>query len=164
MIKYTQFIKESINTFMDAAIDMARLSVQKGGGPFGCVIVKDGKIVGKGHNRVTLNNDPTAHAEIQAIRDACKNLGTFQLNGCEIYTSCFPCAMCYGAIYWARLSVVYYASDQRDAADAGFDDDFIYQELNTPLEKRKIPMIQIMKNKSNVIFGDWKNNQHKIDY
>lgn len=164
MKTFAQLKDDKSNPFMTAAIEMAKLSVQRGGGPFGCVIVKNGKIVGRGHNRVTMNNDPTAHAEVMAIRDACTNLGTFQLDDCEVYTSCFPCAMCYGAIYWARPKVVYYASDQHDAAKAGFDDDFIYKELSAPLNQRKIPIIQIMRDESNVIFDEWKNNPDKIDY
>ncbi len=107
------------------------------GGPFGCIIVKDDTIVGRGNNKVTSSNDPTAHAEVVAIRDACKNLGTFQLEGCEIYTSCEPCPMCLGAIYWARPKVVYFANSRQDAANIGFDDSMIYEELGIDLDKRK---------------------------
>ena len=111
------------------------------GGPFGCIVVKGDEIVGRGHNKVTSTNDPTAHAEIVAIRDACKNLGTFQLEGCEIYTSCEPCPMCLGAIYWSRPAVIYYANTRSDAAAIGFDDSMIYDEINTHINDRKIPVI-----------------------
>jgi guanine deaminase len=165
MIKYTQLIKESRGFFIDAAIDLARFSVEKGGGPFGCVIVKNNRIVGRGHNRVTLNNDPTAHAEIMAIRDACKNLGTFQLTGCEVYTSCYPCPMCLGAIYWARPSIIYYGASRHDADDFGFDDKFIYDEFSKPDEERKIPTVQISGLEAVDVFKkNWGNKTDKIEY
>lgn len=165
MKKITQLITESRDDFMKMAIDLAKLSIEKGGGPFGCVIVKDNKVVGKGHNRVILNNDPTAHAEIMAIRDACKNLGTFQLEGCEVYTSCYPCPMCIGAIYWARPSIIYYGATHVDAHDAGFDDKFIYNELKKQDDAKRIPIIQISGLKASEVFRkDWLNKKDRIEY
>lgn len=134
------------------------------GGPFGAVVVKNGVIVGRGNNKVTMLNDPTAHAEVTAIRDACKNLGTFQLNGCIIYTSCEPCPMCLGAIYWSRPDAVYYANHRKDAADIGFDDDFIYNEINVPLHQRAIPMIPIARAEALVVFDKWKKKEDKTLY
>lgn len=125
------------------------------GGPFGCVIVKNGTIVGRGNNKVTSTNDPTAHAEITAIRDACKNLNSFQLDGCEIYTSCEPCPMCLGAIYWARPDRVYFGSNQQDAADIGFDDAFIYKEIPLPYDKRSIPFEQLARDIALQPFEKW---------
>src|SRR5690606_10055365 len=143
--------------FMQLAIDLSQEGMNAGkGGPFGCVIVKDGVVVGKGCNSVSSTNDPTAHAEIVAIKDACKNLGTFQLTGCDIYTSCEPCPMCLGAIYWARPDRVFYANDKKDAAAAGFDDDFIYQELTIPPENRKIPMEQLPVEEARQVFREWE--------
>ncbi len=130
--------------FMLEAITLSRNGIMNNqGGPFGCVIVKDEEIVGRGNNRVTSSNDPTAHAEIVAIRDACQNLGSFQLDDCEIYTSCEPCPMCLGAIYWARPKIVYYANNRQDAAAIGFDDSMIYDEIIAELHLRKIPIIPI---------------------
>lgn len=150
---------------MERAIELAHLGMdQNHGGPFGCVIVKDGQIVGEGHNRVTLNNDPTAHAEIIAIRNACKALNDFQLTDCEIYTSCEPCPMCLGAIYWARPKKIYFAATREDAANAGFDDDFIYKELDLPPHERSIPMIPVERNKAIQLFKKWKQKEDKIDY
>ncbi len=137
---------------------------QNDGGPFGCIVVKDGKIVGRGNNKVTSTNDPTAHAEIIAIRDACKNLNTFQLKGCEIYTSCEPCPMCLGAIYWARPKVVYYANTRKDAAGIGFDDSMIYEEMNKNVGERKIPLINIGRNDAVKVFEAWKNKEDKTQY
>jgi len=134
------------------------------GGPFGCIIVKDDKIIGRGNNKVTSSNDPTAHAEVVAIRDACKNLGTFQLEGCEIYTSCEPCPMCLGAIYWARPKVVYFANSRQDAANIGFDDSMIYEELGIDLDKRKIPIINLGSEDALKIFEEWQNKEDKIEY
>jgi guanine deaminase len=151
--------------FMDKAIRLSKegfLSAQ--GGPFGCVIVKDGKIVGSGNNKVTSTNDPTAHAEVVAIRDACKNLNSFQLNDCEIYTSCEPCPMCLGAIYWARPKIVYYANTRQDAANIGFHDDFIYKEIAIEPEKRKIPMVKIDNSEAMKVFLLWKENENKTEY
>lgn len=151
--------------FMQKAIELANESMLSGqGGPFGAIVVKDGEIVGKGSNRVTSDNDPTAHAEISAIRDACRNLQSFQLDGCEIYTSCEPCPMCLGAIYWARPKAVYFAATKDDAADAGFDDEFIYEEIEKPFEKRKIPMQQILRDKAQIVFAGWKKKEDKIRY
>jgi len=134
------------------------------GGPFGCVIVKGDKIVGRGNNKVICNNDPTAHAEIVAIRDACKNLDTFQLEDCEIYTSCEPCPMCLGAIYWARPKVVYYANSREDAANIGFDDSMIYEEMGIELEKRKIPVVALGRNEAIKVFEEWANKNDKTLY
>ena len=151
--------------FMEEAVTLSRKCLGTGkGGPFGAVVVKDGQIVGRGSNSVTLLNDPTAHAEVMAIREACKNLGTFQLEGCEIYTSCEPCPMCMGAIYWARPERVYYAADRQDAARAGFDDSFIYEELDLPLMERKIISEQHDRAIAENVFQQWKNLDNKIDY
>ncbi|WP_194974764.1 nucleoside deaminase [Aquiflexum lacus] len=151
--------------FMKMAIELSRDGMDQGkGGPFGCVIVKNGKVIGKGSNSVSLTNDPTAHAEMVAIRDACKNLGHFQLEDCELYTSCEPCPMCLGAIYWARPSKVFYANSKKDAAEIGFDDDFIYQEIELPLEKRKIPFEQISQNEAKKVFKDWLKKENKNLY
>ena len=151
--------------FMQEAIELSRKGIENNeGGPFGCVIVKGNKIVGKGNNQVTSTNDPTAHAEVVAIRDACKNLGTFQLDDCEIYTSCEPCPMCMGAIYWARPKVVYYANNRTDAANIGFDDSMIYDELTCELHKRKIPIIPLSREAALSIFEEWKNKADKIEY
>lgn len=147
------------------AIDLSREGMQSGvGGPFGCVIVKDGKVVGKGSNAVSSSNDPTAHAEVVAIRDACNNLGHFQLDGCILYTSCEPCPMCLGAIYWARPAKVYYANTKVDAARIDFDDQFIYQELELPLEQRKIPFEQLMNGEAWEVFEEWKSKSDKTLY
>ncbi|MEJ7822963.1 MAG: nucleoside deaminase, partial [Chitinophagaceae bacterium] len=134
------------------------------GGPFGCVIVKDDKIIGRGNNKVTSSNDPTAHAEVVAIRDACKNLGTFQLEDCEVYSSCEPCPMCLGAIYWARPKLVYYANSREDAANIGFDDSMIYEELGIELDKRKIPIINLGREEALKVFKEWQNKSNKIKY
>jgi guanine deaminase len=151
--------------FMRMAVELSRDGMDQGkGGPFGCVIVKNGKVIGKGSNSVSLSNDPTAHAEMVAIRDACKNLGHFQLEGCELYTSCEPCPMCLGAIYWARPSKVFYANSKKDAAEIGFDDDFIYQEIELPIENRKIPFEQILQNEAKKVFKDWLKKENKNLY
>lgn len=151
--------------FMQRAIELSQLGMESGkGGPFGCVIVKDGKIVGEGSNAVTSSNDPTAHAEVVAIRDACKNLGAFQLDGCILYTSCEPCPMCLGAIYWARPDKVFYANTREDAADIGFDDDFIYKEINLNFNERKIPFAQIERDASLKVFNAWKLKADKTEY
>src|SRR3954470_9019117 len=129
----------SAEKYMREALSLAEAGMRSGrGGPFGCVVVRKGEIVGRGHNRVTSTNDPTAHAEVVAIRDACSNLGTFQLDGCTIYTSCEPCPMCLGAIYWARPAAIFYAGTQEDAAAAGFDDEHFYNELDKPNEEREL--------------------------
>lgn len=150
---------------MNEAIALANKGVNNNsGGPFGCIVVKEDRIVGKGFNKVTSTNDPTAHAEIVAIRDACRNLGTFQLEGCEIYTSCEPCPMCLGAIYWARPSVIYYANTRNDAADIGFDDSMIYDEINKHMHQRKIPVINVGREDAQKIFVEWLQKKDKINY
>lgn len=151
--------------FMLKAIEYAQKGMDTNqGGPFGAIVVKDGKIVGKGNNKVTSTNDPTAHAEVVAIRDACKNLGTFQLDDCVIYTSCEPCPMCLGAIYWARPTRIVYACDKKDAADIGFDDDFIYKEMELPLAARSIKTEQILRKEGIEVFKAWKNKEDKHAY
>ncbi|MBD1381864.1 nucleoside deaminase [Metabacillus arenae] len=149
--------------YMTQAIDLAYENVIKDGGPFAAIVVKDEVIVGQGVNLVTKNNDPTAHAEVMAIRDACKNLGTFQLDQCILYTSCEPCPMCLGAIYWARPKAVYYAMNKHEAAQIGFDDAFIYEEIAQVKEKRKIPFIHIKTDDKRPFVG-WKNKEDKIEY
>ena len=151
--------------FMQKAIELSQQAVESGkGGPFGAIIVKDGKIVGQGHNQVTSTNDPTAHAEIVAIRDACKNLQSFQLKDCIIYTSCEPCPMCLGAIYWARPKQIFYACNKEDATKYDFDDDFIYQEIDTPISKRKIPTQQILRKEALIAFKNWAEKVDKTEY
>lgn len=153
------------NEFMRRAIKLAGNAIDNNdGGPFGSVIVKDGKIVGEGWNRVTSSNDPTAHAEIVAIRNACSKLNSFQLEGCTIYTSCEPCPMCLGAIYWARPSAVFFAGTREDAADAGFDDDLIYRELNLPNDARQMRMTPFMRDEARRVFEGWKNKSDKTEY
>lgn len=151
--------------FMNRAIELARHGMETNkGGPFGCVIVKDDTIIAEGFNRVTTENDPTSHAEIVAIRAACKVLKHFQLTGCEMYTSCEPCPMCLGAIYWARPDKVYYAAARTDAANAGFDDDFIYHELNIPHKNRRIPFIRIPNDEAIHVFKTWIKKENKVNY
>lgn len=155
----------SEHRFMEKAVAEALQNVtQNLGGPFGAIVVKNGQIIGTGRNEVTASNDPTAHAEVQAIRDACRNLNTYQLDDCEIYTSCEPCPMCFGAIYWARPKAVYYACTKEDAAKIGFDDQFIYDQLSLPMENRKIPMKQIYPDQSDLPFRAWEKSNHKVDY
>ncbi len=151
--------------FMKEAIDLAVKGMENNeGGPFGCVIVKDGKIVGRGNNKVTSTNDPTAHAEITAIRDACNNLKSFQLDGCTVYTSCEPCPMCLGAIYWARPDKVFFGSNKKDAAESGFDDDFIYKEIELDYSKRSIPFQQINREEALRAFKIWDEKEDKTAY
>ena len=151
--------------FLNHAIELARLGSEAGhGGPFGAIVVKDGHIIGEGYNRVTDFNDPSAHAEIVAIRQACNSLNDFQLSGCIIYTSCEPCPMCLGAIYWARPEKVFFASTKMDAAKAGFDDAFIYEEIKLSPDERNIPMHYLKLNKANDVFEAWKANPGKINY
>ena len=151
--------------FMAEAIRLATENVKSGkGGPFGAVIVKDGKIIGRGVNQVTSSNDPTAHAEVVAIRKACKDLSSFQLDGCEIYASCEPCPMCLGAIYWARPDKLYFAGTKKNAADIGFDDSFIYDEINLPYDKRNITTLHIKHSDALMPFNEWKNKEDKIEY
>jgi guanine deaminase len=153
------------NKFMQAAINLAKENLKlKNGGPFGAVVVKNGKIIGKGTNSVTSQNDPTAHAEINAIREACNNLNSFQLADCDIYSSCEPCPMCLGAIYWARPKKLYYAATREDAASAGFDDSEIYKEIELPHQSRKIPSEQLMKDDAEAVFKIWIDLEHKIEY
>jgi guanine deaminase len=155
-------VKEEL--FMKEAVRLARESVANGGGPFGAVIVKDGVIVAKASNSVTKENDPTAHAEITAIRLASKILNTFNLSDCQIYTSCEPCPMCFGAVYWARLDKLYYAATKTDARKIGFDDSFIYKEINLIHSKRKIPNIQILREEALKAFKDWEDKEDKTTY
>lgn len=151
--------------FMKRAIELARAGMKNNeGGPFGCVIVKDGVILAEGNNRVTTDNDPTAHAEITAIRRACETLDDFQLTGCDLYTSCEPCPMCLGAIYWARPERVFYACSRDDAADAGFDDEFIYRELDISPIERRISMKQTGREDALVLFDEWKKKEDKFVY
>ncbi len=153
------------NSFMQRAIELAVANAREGrGGPFGAVVVKDGRIIGEGTNNVTSTNDPTAHAEVVAIREACRALRSFQLDGCEIYTSCQPCPMCLGAIYWARPARVFFAATERDAAEAGFDDSFIYRELAQPLAARRIPLLPLMREESLEAFEVWKNTPGRTEY
>ena len=151
--------------FMQEAIALSRKGMEGGeGGPFGCVIVKDDEIIGRGNNKVLATNDPTAHAEVVAIRDACKNLNTFQLEGCEVYTSCEPCPMCLGAIYWARPQKIYFANNREDAAAIGFDDSMIYNEIQTPLTDRKIPIASLGREQAIKVFEVWKAKEDKTAY
>ena len=147
------------------AIEAAQNGVKSDtGGPFGAVVVKDGKVISIGCNSVTSTNDPTAHAEVVAIRKACENLGDFQLNDCILYTSCEPCPMCLGAIYWARPKAVYYACEAKDASDIGFDDSFIYDEIKLPFNNRAIPFKQVGRTEGLVVFKEWKIKTDRIDY
>jgi tRNA(Arg) A34 adenosine deaminase TadA len=151
--------------FMGKAIDLSRKMMRAGkGGPFGAVVVCNGKIVARGYNQVTSTNDPTAHAEITAIREACKKLKTFQLDDCELYTSCEPCPMCLSAIYWARIKKIYFGNTRQDAAAIGFDDDFIYQEIPLPIKERKIPMKQLMRKDAKAAFDEWQAKVDKVLY
>ena len=152
------------SNFMQEAIRLADESVKHGGGPFGAVIVKDGKIIAGSSNSVTIDNDSTAHAEVNAIRAACRELNTFDLSGCVIYTSCEPCPMCLGAIYWAHIDRIYYGNTRKDAAEIGFDDDFIYEELDKPLAKRTVPIIPLLREKAQSSFRLWEEKQDKTEY
>jgi len=152
------------NEFMKRAIELSVESVNNGGGPFGSVIVKDDKIIAEGSNKVTSNNDPTAHGEIVAIREACKKLNNFSLNQCELYSTCEPCPMCLSAIYWARIEKIYYGNTREDARKIDFDDSLIYTELQKSIDKRKIPMIQIMRNEALKAFELWDKKKDKIKY
>ena len=134
------------------------------GGPFGCLVVKEEEIIGRGVNSVTSTNDPTAHAEIAAIRDACRHLGSFQLSGCTIYSSCEPCPMCLGAIYWARPEQLFYAATRQDAAAAGFDDDMIYRELTLNPDERTIPMQRVSIPETDTLFEEWRKKEDKLPY
>ncbi|MEM9821540.1 MAG: nucleoside deaminase [Bacteroidota bacterium] len=151
--------------FMREAIRLSRQGMRNNeGGPFGCVIVKDGVIIGRGNNRVTSTNDPTAHAEVVAIREACQNINDFQLKGCTIYTSCEPCPMCLGAIYWARPDKIFFACSRDDAAAINFDDDFLYKEIPLPHHQRQIKIQQILRDEGNEVFTEWSRKEDKTDY
>lgn len=150
---------------MREAIRLSIENVESGnGGPFGAVVVKDGRIIARGSNQVTSTNDPTAHAEVVAIRKACEVLGSFQLDGCEIYTSCEPCPMCLGAIYWARPDRIYYANTKSDAAEINFDDQFIYEELERPISERKLFTEQMLRDEAIVAFQKWSESTDKMEY
>ena len=149
---------------MRRAIALSENSVKNGGGPFGAVIAKNGIIVAEASNSVTIDNDPTAHAEVNAIRQATRALKTFNLEGCEIYTSCEPCPMCLGAIYWAHLDRIYYANDRKDAAKIGFDDVFIYEEIGRKIEDRHRPMIALLRDEALGAFRMWEENSSKTEY
>jgi guanine deaminase len=151
--------------FMRAAIELSRKKMRDNcGGPFGAIVVRKNKVVGRGWNRVTSTNDPTAHAEVSAIRDACKKLKTFKLDDCELYTSCEPCPMCLAAIYWSRIGKIFYANTRKDAARIEFDDDLIYREVSRPISGRKIPMKQLLHVEALKVFAEWKNKTDKIRY
>ena len=149
---------------MKRAIELSIESVDKGGGPFGCIIVKNDEIISEGSNKVTSTNDPTAHGEIVAIRNACKKINSFSLSGCELYSTCEPCPMCLSAIYWARIKKIYYANTRKDAQKIDFDDSLIYSELQKNLDKRKIPMIQMMRNEALKAFELWDKKTDKVKY
>ncbi len=150
--------------FMLKAIDLSIQSAKSKGGPFGCVIVKNSQIIAEGNNQVTENNDPTAHAEIVAIRNACKKLDNFFLKGCDLYTSCEPCPMCLSAIYWAHLDNIFYANTRKDAADIDFDDSFIYSEIGKEISERKINMKQLNRDEALKAFKIWQTKKDKIKY
>jgi len=152
------------NKFMMKAIELSIKSVNSGSGPFGAIIVKDNKIISEGFNTVTLSNDPTSHAEIVAIRNACKVLNNFSLRGCGLYTTCEPCPMCLSAIYWARIDEVYYANTRNDAQKIDFSDALIYEELNKTIKDRKIPMHQMMREEALEAFELWDKKENKVKY
>jgi guanine deaminase len=155
----------SHEAFMRDAIQLSLEGVRSGrGGPFGCVVVRGGTVVGRGNNQVTSTCDPTAHAEIVAIRDACRALGTFQLDDCAIYASCEPCPMCLSAIYWARIPEAYYGNSREDAAAIGFDDDFIYQQIPLPIAERRLAMKPLLGNEAKAAFAEWKLKPDKVAY
>lgn len=158
-------MNKDISDFMKEAIRLSIANVEEGkGGPFGAIVVFEGKIIARGTNCVTADNDPTAHAEVVAIREACKKLNTFQLTGCEIYTSCEPCPMCLGAIYWARPDKLYYANSKEDAAAIQFDDQFIYEEIAKPVTERKLFTQQILREEALEAFKKWSESPHKMEY
>ena len=156
--------KEQDKNFMREAIRLASESVRNGGGPFGAVIVKDGEIIAGSSNSVTIDNDPTAHAEVNTIRQACRKLGTFDLSDCVIYTSCEPCPMCLGAIYWAHLKCIYYGNTKKDARDIDFADDFIYEELDKPIDRRTVPFINMLREEALSSFKLWSEKTDKVEY
>jgi len=152
-------------SFMREAVRLSLVQMRAGkGGPFGAIVVRKGKIVGRGFNLVTSTNDPTAHAEVVAIREACKKLRTFQLDDCELYTSCEPCPMCLSAIYWARLKRVFYANTRKDAAKIQFDDDFLYREVGLPISRRSMPMKQLLREEAILAFKEWDAKTDKVQY
>ena len=155
---------EQDKQFMREAIRLANESVERGGGPFGAVIVKDGEVVAGSANSVTIDNDPTAHAEVNTIREACRRLKTFDLSGCTIYTSCEPCPMCLGAIYWARLGRIYYGNTRKDARDIQFADDFIYDELDRPMTERTVPIEPLLREEALESFRRWARKEDKTEY
>ena len=155
---------ESKNKFMLRAIELSIKSANGIGGPFGCVVVKDNMIVAEGSNKVTFSNDPTAHAEIVAIRDACKKLNTFNLSGCDIYTSCEPCPMCLSAIYWSHIANIYYANTRDDAKKINFDDSMIYSEFSKKIEDRRIPIKQMLREEALKAFDIWDKKTDKVEY
>ena len=150
--------------FMKLAIDLSIKNIEKGGGPFGAVIVKDGEIIAASANSVTIDNDPTAHAEVNAIREACKKLKTFDLSGCDIYSSCEPCPMCLGAIYWARIDKLYFANTKNDADAIGFSDNFIYDEIAKPYSERNLKTENFMREEAIKAFEIWSRTENKIEY
>ena len=152
------------NEYMQRAIELSIENVNNGGGPFGSVIVKEGRIIAEGSNKVTSSNDPTAHGEVVAIRQACKNLNNFDLSGCELYSTCEPCPMCLSAIYWARIDKIYYANTREDARKINFDDSLIYSELKKNINERKIPMIQMMRSDALKAFDLWDKKTDKVKY
>jgi tRNA(Arg) A34 adenosine deaminase TadA len=157
-------ITEQDKTFMREAIRLAKENIDQGGGPFGAVIVKDGKILAASGNSVTKDNDPTAHAEVNAIRRACRQLGTFELTGCTLYTSCEPCPMCLGAIYWAHIDRIFYGCTRKDAKEADFDDDHIYCEIGKDVSERSIPTVQLFGEEAKSTFKHWAETADKIRY
>ncbi len=157
-------ITDKDREFMREAIRLANESVAAGGGPFGAVIVKDGKIIAGSSNSVTLDNDPTAHAEVNTIRKACREMGTFNLEGSVIYTSCEPCPMCLGAIYWAGISRIYYGNTRKDAADIDFDDNFIYEEIGKDMSERTVPIIPMLRGEAMESFRLWKEKADRVEY
>lgn len=157
--------KDIHKKFIQRAIELSKKGMDAGaGGPFGAIVVKDGEIIAEGYNGVTSSNDPTAHAEIVAIRKACEKLESFQLEDCIIYTSCEPCPMCLGAIYWARPAAVYYACTKEDAAEIGFDDAFIYDELDKDIDNRKIRFVNLERAQGKAVFDQWKTKEDRVDY
>ena len=158
------YISEKDKEMMREAIRLANESVKNGGGPFGAVVVKDGEIVAGSANSVTVDNDPTAHAEVNAIRKACRKLGTFDLTGCTIYTSCEPCPMCLGAIYWAHIERIYYGNNRKDAREIDFADDFIYDEMDKPLDSRSVPIIPMLRDEALETFRLWSEKTDKVEY
>lgn len=157
-------MSEKDNLFIKRAIELSLESVKRGGGPFGAVITKNGEVVSESSNQVTILNDPTAHAEISAIREAARKLNTFDLSGCEIYASCEPCPMCLGAIYWARIDRVFFANTRDDAENIGFDDSFIYEEISRPIKERKIKFKQLLRDEALEAFRAWEEYENKVEY